>query len=203
MIAVIHVALTRGLIMSREQLRDVITAIFQHEVPPTHRQRAEGKQRYIADILGAQVYTCIPLPNSEASFLWLTEREFEIVIETFHQGHLLRSVKSILRTLDPRLKQFDFKAEYYISTLTGDAQTYISGQASSLASRIIDGLKDNFVGLIVAIFLLILAAIWLDQYYQEAVAVVISFALFSIGETLYICLKARTKKIQWTVHEED
>jgi hypothetical protein len=87
MIAVIHVILSQGLFISGNHLREFAAMIYEYEEPLEQPRRAEGLQRYIADMRAASVYTCRVHPAAQASFLWLTTREFEVVVETFHQGH--------------------------------------------------------------------------------------------------------------------
>jgi len=201
MIAVVHFTLKRGSFTSRQHLHDAMASIFQNEESVKHLGRAEGIQRYIADIVNGSVYTCVPNPASQAAFLWLTDREFEIVIETFFQGHLLRYTENVVRTVVHRFEQLDLPTEFYISTFSVDNQSYICGESHFLVARMWDGLKDNIAALVVSMIVVIIAKLWLVQYYQEAIAIVIGLSFLSVWELLYIWWTVHRQLISWKVNE--
>jgi hypothetical protein len=200
MVAFIHVKLLQGMFTSKKHLHDVMAMIYQNEAPLNRLPRTEGAQRYIADILQHSVYSCIPSLASQAWFLWLTEQEFLIVIQTFYQGNLLQSTGGIIHALLPRLKQLGLLVGFHISFQSPwDAQTYISGELNSLSLRLWDNLKDNFAGLIIAIVVAIIAKVWLNDYYHEALAVFIGLLLFSTWELFSVWVEVRKQPILWSI----
>jgi hypothetical protein len=200
MVAFIHVTLLKGTFTSKQHLRDVMATIFQNEAPSDRLPHVQGVQRYIADILIHSIYSCIPRLASQAWFLWLTERKFLVVVQTFYQGNLLQSAEGFIRALLPRLKQLDFVTEFHISLQSPwDAQTYISGEPNLMSSRLWEGLKDNLAGLFVGIIVAIIAKFWLRDYYQEAIAVFIGLSLFSLWEFFSIWRAVRKQPIYWSI----
>lgn len=201
MIAVINLRLIKGMFMGPQHLRDLAAAIFQNEVLPERLSRSPGIQLYTEEMVKSSIYTCAPAPASQASFLWLTEWELEIVIQTFYQGHLIRYAKKITETFLRRLEQINFIAEYNISLRAQDAQTYITGEPVRMGPLFWEGLKDNLTGIAISLIMVVIAKVWLPNYFQEALAIVIYLFFFTLWETLYIWWKGRKRTITWRIHE--
>lgn len=203
MIAIIHVTLTRGEFSSRGQLKEMAASIYPPvEDPSLQNNIAPGLQSYVSSLASESVYSCVPRPASQALYLWLNAREFEVVIETFHHGHLLRSAESTVRSIDRRLNQLDKTAEVNITLQSpGDAQTYITGNHLSIWGHLWDRLKGNVVALIIGIIIAIIAKIWLTDYFDDAIAGIISLLLFSLWEGYVILNKAQKNSLDWRIHE--
>jgi hypothetical protein len=198
-IAVIRVSVERGEIVDANHLRNLAEDVFRH-VPPA--QRGQGATRYIGEMADAVAYSCIPRPGSEAYFLWLEPREFEVVIETFHQGDLLRSSESVVHALKRRLKQVDMAGEFEVRLqAVGDDRVYISGKPNSLIWCLWDGLKDHFVFVGIGAILLIVAKVWLNDYLQEAIATLITLVLVMFWQGFRIWLESRNRSINWRIYE--
>lgn len=202
MIAIINVRLTRGDLSNPSHLRDLADLIYRRQVPLPPNTSLQGLQTRVAGMVHAAVYTCVPQPGSQAAFMYLTAREFEIVIETSHQGHLIRSSESVSRELRHRLAQRDMLAEITISLLEpNDNQTYIYGSSISIYERLRAELKDNFVAIAIATVLVFISGIWLDQYLQESIAVLVGLFLFTLWEVYTVIAAARNRSINWRIHE--
>ncbi len=202
MIAIICVILTRGEFATGNHLRNVVAGIFHHEVPHGKQRRARGVQSYTADMTTASVYSCIPRPGSQALFLWVNAKEFEIIIETFHHGHLFRSSETVVNALRRLLKELDLKAGMEVSLdAPGDAQTYLKGKPSAFLSCTWDELKDNIVALIIGVILVIIAGKWLPQYYEECIGAIISLILFSIWKVYLVWDETRKHPVYWRLYD--
>lgn len=202
MIAIIRITLTRGEFASGNHLRNVVSSIFHHEVPHGKQRRARGMQSYISDMAVASVFSCIPRPGSQALFLWVNAREFEIIIETFHHGHLFRSSETVVSVLRHRLKELDMKAGMEVSLdAPGDAQTYLKGKPSTLLPCLWDELKDNIVALIIGVIVVIIANKWLPQYYEECIGAIISLILFSIWKVYLVWDETRKHPVYWRLYD--
>lgn len=187
MIAIIRVTLNRGEFASGKDLHNVVASLFHHRVSLRQERRARGVQGYVADMGSASVYTCVPRPGSQALFLWVNAREFEIIIETFHHGHLFRSSETVVSALRRRLRELNMKAGMDVSLdAPGDAQTYLKGKPSALLSCLWDEIKDNIVALIIGVILVIIVSKWLTQYYDECIGGIISLILFSIWKVYLV-----------------
>ncbi len=202
MIAIIRVTLTRGEFASGNHLRNVVASIFQHEVPHGKQRRARGVQSYTADMAAASVFSCIPRPGSQALFLWVNAREFEIIIETFHHGHLFRSSETVVSALRRCLKELDMKAAMDVSlNAPGDAQTYLKGKPSALLLCLWDELKDNVAALIIGAILVIIVSKWLLQYYEECIGGIIYLILFSIWKVYRVWDETREHSVYWRLYD--
>lgn len=199
MIAIIRFDLNRGVI-SKDYLHDLAKSIYQHALEPGQLARAQAIQEYIANMYDDSVYTCAPRPGSQASFLWLTDRQFEVVIQTSYQGHLLRTSESVVRELHRRLGQLDMNAEFSIDLrVIDDAQTYIRGKSNRLLERLWDELKGNLIACFVGVIIIIIAKLWLTDYYEEAIASVVSLVLFSLWEMYTVWNENREQPVDWRI----
>lgn len=204
MVVFIHVTLLRGTFQQKKQLRDLVATIFQNDVSIKRQSRADGVQKYIADILRDSIYSCIPRPASQAWFLWLTELEFLIVVETFYQGNLLLTSEGILKALIHRFKKLKFNLEYHISLQSPrDAQTYVTGLPNSLIARLKESLKDNIAWLLIAFIIVVIADRWWPEYYHEALAGLIGLSLFSLWEFISVWIDVHKHPIHWSIRHHD
>lgn len=194
-IATINVHLTRGEFISSNHLREFVDSIYQHEVQLPQRLT----QPYMANIYGASVYVCVPRSASLAYFLWSNSREFEVVIETSFQGNLLSSSESVARGIHHRLRQLNMNAEFRISLQASDAQTYIHGEPNRLLERLWDELKHNLIACFIGVIIIIVAKLWLTDYYQEAIASVIGLITFSLWKMCTVFNETRKQPIYWRI----
>ena len=125
MIGIIKVLLTKGS-LSANQLHALASGTGLQEEDPSQVQRAQEVQKYIAPIIKRAVYICVPHAGAQASFIHMNKMEFEVVIQTFKYGNLLRAAESIDRALRRRLKLHKLKADIHIElNAIGDAQTVL------------------------------------------------------------------------------
>lgn len=198
----IHVRLTKGKFASQNQLHGLIKKAFPREISPrTKRRRAAGIRQYIADMSSVCIFTCIPCPGTLASFLWLNDRMCEIVIETFPNGNLLESAGLVVGTVCEKLKVYNLKARFNITVHSlDDSQIYMLGNQNTMGARFRNEFKDNLVGLFIAGLLVIIAKLWLTDFYDDARAALITLLCFSLWEFYDKVLKGkRSQPIVWRV----
>jgi hypothetical protein len=201
MIGIIRVVLTKGELNGEEQLRGIAASLYPNELQLDQSQATQGIQRYITDL--TSTYTCIPRNASRASFLWLDAQEFEIVVETFYQGNLIYSVEGIVRRLSQRLKQLGVNADITVRLqASGDARTYIVGDTSSISAYLWGKLRDNLVAISVAVLIIIIAKIWFQDFYHEAIVGLISLVLLSLWQAYRAWKMAQNREVHWRIHEQ-
>ncbi len=202
MISVISVTLTRGELSRSSHLHDLADLIYSQQVPLQPNNSSQGLQTRVSSMVHASVYTCVPQPGSQAAFMYLNARQFEIIIETSNQGHLIRSSESVVRELRHQLSHKGMKADIDVSFLEpNDNQTYINGTPTSLPERLWSELKFKIVAVVIYFIMIGISSIWLVQFFQEAVAVLIGFLLFTLWDIIVIIARGRKQSVEWRIHE--
>lgn len=203
MISIIRVTLTKGQFTNRSHLRGWARSMYPGQSVPVQQQhRAVRAMSYCSQLQSPSAYVCTPRPASQAFFLPINDREFEVVIETFHQGHLLLCSESVVQVLQRRLAQSDMKARMEVSVqYPHDGQVYIRGEPSSIWSRLWKRQKENLALLFAAVVVAIIASFWLTAYLEEAVAVTIGLVLCILLQTFLLCAEEKGKAIRWRTHE--
>lgn len=202
MIAVIQVKMTQGVSLTRETLRRFAQDIYPVEVSLAQDGRGEGIRRYLGQVLDRSVYTCDPGSAAQASFLLNSPRSFEIVIETFYQGNLLNASEDIIYALMPYLRQQSIKAEIMIFCKANDAQNYVIGRVNTFFQYMRDEMKDGLMNLLIGVCLIILAHLWLKQYFQEAIAICVGLTLSVFLKMLSFFVVHQKQPIRWSVKNE-
>lgn len=202
MIAVIQVKMNQGVSLDKELLRKFAGDIYPIEVPLPQDSKVENLRQYVNQLHDRSAYICDPDVATKASFLLINSMTFEIVIETFYQGHLIKAAEGILHVLKPYLKRQNIVAEIIVFCKAGDAQIYITGRLNSFFGYLRDEMKEIFFNLVAAIVLLIVAKAWLDQYFQEAIAVCIGLSLSVFIKILSFFMTRFKKNIHWSVKHD-
>jgi hypothetical protein len=202
MIAIISVKISRGDLSNRDHLHDLANSIYRQQISPPSYSSLRGLHDRLATMLNASAYICIPHPGSFAAFMYLNAREFEIVIETSNQGHLIRSSESVMRELRRHLKQKGMEADIEVSlSEPNDNQIYINGAPTSLLESLLSALKYKVAAVVIYLIIIYIAKGWLDQYFQEAIATLIGFLLFTLWDVITIISGGNKKVINWRIHE--
>lgn len=201
MISIIHVTLTRGEFTTPDHLRSWIQDVYSFESPLHLQDRAARGRDYCAELASPSVFACTPLPCSHAFFLYLNDREFEVVIETFYQGNLLRSSESVVQALNRRLAQGEMEAKTDLSLqYPEDAQTYMSGVPGQLVSRVWRRLRSSVGALLASALLILIAGLWLPTYVPEAIAVLIGATFITVWQLFGILSQTRGEVVDWRIH---
>ncbi|WP_129633729.1 hypothetical protein [Candidatus Oscillochloris fontis] len=200
MISSISVNLTRNSTLSKDKLEELAKEIYTTVEAPNRDVFSQGTDRYLEDISKFSVYTCIPYPVTQAIFLWHDRQAFEVIVRTFQQGNLLKSTEKITKNISMKLKEYNINYDLSVEiTSTNDSQQYITGRTNFLKERLWEELKDNLAALIIGIIMAVIAKYFLDQYFQESIAGIISLVMFTIWEAFVIWNNAKASLIQWSI----
>lgn len=201
MIAIIRVTLTHGELNGQDQLQGIAANLYPNEALPEQYRHAYGIQRYIVDL--PSVYICIPRNASRASFVWGDAQEFEIVVETVYQGNLMHSAEGIVRRLTQRLDQLGMKTKIvvYLQS-TGDAREYMVGETGTVLGYLWDKMRDNVIAILVALLGVIMAKVWFQDFYQEAVVSLVTLILLSLWQAYRAWQMGRNRSVYWRIHDQ-
>lgn len=202
MIAVIHVKL-RGKGIDLGGLIRLGPAVVPQRAPNTGKP-TPGIKSYTKEMAELSVHTGVPNPGARAMFIWNNQHTFEVVLETFHNGNLLKSSEIVVLALQRYLRSAkeDFQIHLELRAPL-DAQTYLRGQPNSPWSRLWEELQGDIRLLLIAIVLVVIAKLWLDQYFQESIAVAIGVLLSTVSKAPPIYTSARKRGLHWRINEVD
>lgn len=202
MLSFTHVMLTQGEFKTQDHLRDFAKHIVPIEAPPIREMHAPSTEGYVANLFKFSTYTGDLGPGAQVLFLWINAQNFDVVLVTFPGGNLLRCSETIERALSRRLKQLDMNAEVDIDLLAPrDFQVYVNGKQNLIRQRLWDGLRNNVAAFLVGVIIAIISKIWLTQFFEEAIASLISLLLFTTWEAYIIWDQARTRNIHWRIND--
>lgn len=193
----IHVRLTQGKFLSSSQLRKFVENIFGRGDTRTQHHRGSGVFRHNAGMRNGLLF--VPCPATQAVFMWMNEREFEIIIATSFGADLFKSTESVFVALSRKFKENDMRAQMNVEAKSlKDGHTYVYGQPNTLWTRLKGEMKDNLVSICIAMIMTIVSSITLKQFHEEAWAALITIALFSAWEVYDKVLRANHQQpILW------
>lgn len=195
MISIVRLTIKQGEFTNKTQLCDLAKGLFENQYLPAVADQS------LLDIYIKQtnpIYTCVPRTASKASFLWGDAQEFEVVIETFPGGDLLRVTEGVVNRLNTRLLQIGYKLEFEILIQSSqDGNSYITGERMSISRHILNEIQSSLIFLVIGICIMIIAFIFLNSYFEESIAACISLTLLIAWQTYKAWSEARTRLINW------
>jgi hypothetical protein len=200
MIGFITVTISKGELVNREQLRGLAHGLYPAEAARDAQHHSSNVQRYIDDL--PSVYTCIPRNASRATFLWQDVQTFEVVVEAQFEGRLITTVEGLMRRLADRLPQVGITADIRVALKDAtDWRTYLDGEMVTKTAHLWRVLKPNVVAIGIAFIVAVVARFWLMQYYEEAIASIITLGLFTVYNIFAARNELTHRFVRWTVNE--
>ncbi|MDH5507000.1 MAG: hypothetical protein OEZ02_07240 [Anaerolineae bacterium] len=153
------------------------------------------------NLVSVRRYFCTIDTFAVAAFLFINHNEILVLVETSQQGNLTQSVEKIIKDFEIRSKQLNIPISANVGIYPNHyTKAIISGKPSKIKTNLRYGLRKNTMYLIIAILLVIISTKWLDQYYQESIASVITLVFMEIIEAIFILQASKNNYISWKIN---